>query len=174
MPCLCFTPLLIPAASFIYINMKATALSIPHFLEERPGVPLFLHQVAAGWPSPAEDYIEGTLDLHKYAVRNEAATFFFRASGPSMQGAGIFDGDILVVDRSREATSGKVVIAAVEGELTVKRLLRERGERGEYGEGGKGGRVLLVPENPEFLPLDITHQEDAYIWGVVTYVLHAL
>ena len=163
-----------PLILFISINMKATALSIPHFLEERPGVPLFLHQVAAGWPSPAEDYIEGTLDLHKYAVRNEAATFFFRASGPSMQGAGIFNGDILVVDRSREATSGKVVIAAVEGELTVKRLLRERGDRSEQGEKGKGGRVLLVPENPEFLPLDITHQEDTYIWGVVTYVLHAL
>lgn len=145
--------------------MKTTALIIPHSFEERSGVPLFLHQVAAGWPSPAEDYIEASLDLHKYAVRNETATFFFRASGPSMQGAGIFDGDILVVDRSKEASSGKVVIAAVEGELTVKRLLRER---------GKGGRVLLVPENPEFLPIDITHQEDTYIWGVVTYVLHAL
>ena len=69
-------PLLISVTSFVYINMNATALSIPHSLDERPGVPLFLHQVVAGWPFPAEDYIEGTLDLRRFAVWNRALSFF--------------------------------------------------------------------------------------------------
>ena len=130
--------------------------------EEREGAPVFLCPVPAGWPSPADDYIEDTLDLHKFAVRNEPATFFFHASGDSMIGAGIHDGDILVVDRSITAVPGKVVIAAVDGELTVKRLVR------------KGKHLLLMPENPDYTPIDITLHEDAGIWGVVTYVLHSL
>ena len=130
--------------------------------ECRTGAPLLLCPVPAGWPSPAEDYIEDTLDLHKYAVRNGAATFFLRASGDSMIGAGIHDGDILVVDRSLSPTSGKVVIAAVDGELTVKRLLK------------KGMRLLLVPENTDYDTIDITAHESTTIWGVVTFALHSL
>lgn len=130
--------------------------------EKRVGAPVFLCPVPAGWPSPAEDYVEENLDLHRHVVRNEPATFFFHASGDSMLGAGIHDGDILVVDRSLQAVSGKVVIAAVDGELTVKRLVK------------KGETLLLVPENPDYQPIDITRHEETYIWGVVTYVLHAL
>lgn len=129
---------------------------------ERGGIPLFLCPVVAGWPSPAEDYVEDTLDLHKFAVRNEPATFFLHASGDSMLGAGIHDGDILVVDRSITAVPGKVVIAAVDGELTVKRLVK------------KGGSLLLMPENPDYAPIDISRHEETHIWGVVTYVLHSL
>lgn len=129
---------------------------------DRAGIPIFLCPVAAGWPSPAEDYIEDTLDLHKYVVRNEPATFFLHASGDSMIGAGIHDGDILVVDRSITAVPGKVVIAAVDGELTVKRLVKKR------------NRLLLMPENPNYTPIDITRHEDTCIWGVVTHVLHPL
>jgi SOS-response transcriptional repressors (RecA-mediated autopeptidases) len=128
----------------------------------REGAPLFLCPIPAGWPSPAEDYVEDTLDLHKFAVRNEAATFFLRASGDSMTGAGIHDGDILVVDRSISPVSGKVVIIAIDGELTVKRLVK------------KGKRLLLIPENPSYDPIDITHHEDTRIWGVVTHALHSL
>ena len=129
---------------------------------ERPAPPLYLCPVAAGWPSPAEDYTEGTLDLHKYLVKNNPATFFVRAAGDSMLGAGIHDGDLLVVDRSVEPTPGKVVIAALEGELTVKRLVK------------RGRHVLLAPENPAFTEIDVTGKEDAHIWGVVTYVIHDL
>lgn len=129
---------------------------------DREAIPIFLCPVAAGWPSPAEDYIEDTLDLHKFAVRNQPATFFLHASGDSMLGAGIHDGDILVVDRSITANPGKVVIAAIDGELTVKRLVK------------KGKKLLLMPENPDYPPIDITSHEDTCIWGVVTYVLHAL
>lgn len=132
------------------------------FTPERMGPPLFLAPVEAGFPSPAEDYLDRRLDLHQHLVRNEAATFFLRAHGESMLGAGIHDGDLLVVDRSLEAGHRKVVIAALDGELTVKRLLRS------------GGRVLLAPENPRFEPIDITERECVYIWGVVTYVIHKL
>ncbi|MDL2316649.1 translesion error-prone DNA polymerase V autoproteolytic subunit [Desulfovibrio sp. OttesenSCG-928-A18] len=129
---------------------------------EREGIPVYLCPVAAGWPSPAEDYIEDTLDLHKFAVRNEPSTFFLHATGNSMIGAGIHEGDILVVDRSINAVPGKVVIAAVDGELTVKRLVK------------KGKKLLLMPENPDYPPIDISKHEDTCIWGVVTYVLHSL
>ena len=129
-------------------------------LEEREGLPLYLSPVQAGFPSPADDYMEEKLDLHKHLVKNESATFFLRASGNSMEGAGIFDGDLLVVDRSIEATHNRIVIAALDGELTVKRLIRQR------------GKVYLAPENPEYPKFDITNREYVHIWGVVTYVVH--
>ena len=128
----------------------------------RVGLPLYLTPVEAGFPSPAEDYLDRKLDLHQHLVRNEAATFFLRAHGESMIGAGIHDGDLLIVDRSVDAGHRKVVIAALDGELTVKRLLRRE------------GRVYLAPENPQFDPIDITESEFVHIWGVVTYVVHKL
>ncbi len=129
-------------------------------LEERDGSPLYLAVVSAGFPSPADDYIDQQLDLHRHLVQNPAATFFLRAQGESMLGAGIHDGDLLVVDRSLEAVHNRVVIAAVDGELTVKRLVRQK------------GRVLLMPENAAYQPLDITEREHIFIWGVVSYVIH--
>jgi DNA polymerase V len=129
---------------------------------DRPGQPLYFFPVAAGFPSPAEDYIQEELDLHKLVVRNQAATFFLRVSGDSMLGAGIHDGDLLVVDRSRNPESGKIVIAAWDGELTVKRLeIRNR-------------RIFLIPDNPDYPEFEVTDKEDAVIWGVVTFVVHKL
>jgi DNA polymerase V len=128
----------------------------------REALPLYLSPVAAGFPSPAEDYLDRKLDLHSHLVKNHAATFFLRASGDSMIKAGIMDDDLLVVDRSITPGNGSVVIAVVEGELTVKYLSR------------KNGRVLLVPANDEYPEFDITEQEDAVIWGVVTYAIHKL
>ena len=92
----------------------------------REGLPLYLSPVKAGFPSPADDFIDRKLDLHEYLVHNEAATFFLRAQGDSMTGAGIHDGDLLIVDRSIEAAHDKIVIAALDGELTVKRLQRTK------------------------------------------------
>ena len=120
--------------------------------------PFFGHGVAAGFPSPAEDYVEDYLDLHKLMVKNPTATFFLKVKGSSMVEAGIFDGDLLVVDRSLPAVSGRIVVAALDGELTVKRLKI------------KGTRVYLAPENPSYPVTEITDREDAVIWGVVTYV----
>lgn len=124
--------------------------------------PLFSDKVAAGFPSPATDYKEGKLDLNEKLVRNPAATFFVRVSGDSMTGAGIHDGDLLVVDRSLEPRDKKVVIAVINGELTVKRIRI------------KNKKVTLLPENENYPNLEITEDMDFEIWGVVTNVIHKL
>lgn len=124
--------------------------------------PVYGAKVQAGFPSPADDHVMTGLDIRQYLVKHPAATFFVRVSGDSMIGAGIHDGDLLVVDKSLEPVHGRVVIAAVEGDLTVKRLVQEK------------GKVLLMPENADFSPLDITANEDVTIWGVVTNVIHAV
>ncbi|WP_347710073.1 translesion error-prone DNA polymerase V autoproteolytic subunit [Thiomicrorhabdus sp. ZW0627] len=119
-------------------------------------LPLFSHKVVAGFPSPADDYIETTLDLNEKLVRNKEATFLLVVEGDSMQKAGIQDGDILVVDRSIEPTDGKIVIAALDGELTVKRL------------SVKSTGTWLVPENDNYPPIPVREEADMVIWGVVT------
>lgn len=123
-------------------------------------LPLYSSKVQAGFPSPADDYIEAHLDLNSHLIKHPAATFFVIASGDSMTGAGIRSGDMLIVDKSLEASHGKIVIAALDGELTVKRLSKRE------------GRVQLLPENPHFQPIDITDEQDLVIWGVVTHVIH--
>lgn len=124
--------------------------------------PLPLVHAPAGFPSPAEDYIDQRLDLHEHVVKNAAASYFIRVSGDSMRGAGIDSGDLLVVDRSIEPRPGHVVVAAVGGELTVKRLKR------------LGGGLALAPENPDFAPIPITREREVDIWGVATFVIHKL
>ncbi|MDR1049774.1 MAG: translesion error-prone DNA polymerase V autoproteolytic subunit [Deltaproteobacteria bacterium] len=124
------------------------------------GSPLFLEKISAGFPSPAEGYVQDFLDLQRLVVKNPAATFFLRVAGDSMTEADIHDGDLLVVDRSKPAVSGKIVIASLDGELTVKRLK------------AKNKRLFLVPENPGYPETDITEREDTVVWGVVTYVVH--
>ena len=123
---------------------------------------LFNSKVAAGFPSPADDYIEKTLDLNELLVQKPAATFFVRVEGESMLGAGIHPNDILVVDRSIEPVPGKIVICALNGELTVKRLERE------------DEQWKLKAENPEYPDIPINEEFDMVIWGVVTNVIHAV
>ena len=134
---------------------------IKAFLENgKIELPLYSNSVSAGFPSPADDYIECKLDLNDYLIQHPAATFFVRASGDSMKDAGIQSGDMLIVDRSLEAINGKIVIAAINSELTVKRLSRI------------GDRVQLMPANKNYQPIDITEEQDIVIWGVVTHVIH--
>ena len=130
--------------------------------ESSQTTPLYLERISAGFPSPADDYIETALDLNTYLVRNPAATFMVKVSGDSMTGAGINDGDILVVDRSGEPASGKIVVAVLDGELTVKRLVR------------KDGRIFLAPENPRYRPIAVAAEQDLHIWGVVSGVVRML
>lgn len=125
-------------------------------------LPQFSSRVSAGFPSPADDHVEQRLDLNQHLIQHPAATFFVRVQGESMLGAGIHDGDLLVVDRALTPADGKVVVAALNGELTVKRL-RQRAEG-----------TWLEPENPAFVPLQLTEALDCIIWGVVTNVIHAL
>lgn len=124
--------------------------------------PLFLSKIPAGFPSPADDYIEGTLDLNQHLIKHKAATFFVRVSGDSMLGAGIHDGDLLIVDRSLEPKDKSVVVAVVNGEFTVKRIQKQKGE------------IWLMPENEKYQPMEMKEGSELDVWGVVTNVIHAL
>ncbi|MFC1650478.1 LexA family protein [Candidatus Latescibacterota bacterium] len=126
------------------------------------GVPLFMVSVSAGFPSPAEDYLDSKLDLNEYLIKHRAATFFLRAAGDSMTDAGIHSGDILIVDRSLDPVDNNVVIAVLDGELTVKRIRKSAGE------------LLLMPENKNYKPVRVTEEMNVEIWGVVTNVIHSL
>jgi DNA polymerase V len=131
-------------------------------LSTRYALPVFLGRLAAGFPSPADDYIEGRLDLNRHLIKHPAATFFVRVSGDSMIDAGIHSGDLLVVDRSLDAVDGNVIVAALDGELTVKRL-------------SKRGEILsLLPANRDYQPIEILTQQTFEIFGVVTNVIHSL
>jgi DNA polymerase V len=123
-------------------------------------LPLFTGKVAAGFPSPADDYIERSLDLNELLVQKPAATFFARAQGESMLGAGIHPNDVLVIDRSLEPVAGKIVVCALNGELVVKRLKRRKGQ------------WILASENPLYPDIRIQEELDMVIWGVVTNVIH--
>ena len=129
---------------------------------ESRSVPLFSQSVRAGFPSPAADYVEGGLDFNELLINDTATTFVVRAEGESMLGAGIFPGDFLVVDRSLVARTGDIVIAALDGEFTVKRLKRDE------------GHFVLAPENPAYPVVRVDEASELSIWGVVTYVLHGL
>lgn len=125
-------------------------------------LPLFASPISAGFPSPADDYIERRLDLNRRLIRDCAATFIVRAEGESMIGAGIFSGDLLIVDRGLTANNGDIVVAVVDGEFLVKRLEK------------KGERVFLVAENPKFPKIELHEQREAELWGVVSYSIHKL
>ncbi|MCY4045230.1 MAG: translesion error-prone DNA polymerase V autoproteolytic subunit [Cellvibrionales bacterium] len=128
--------------------------------DKSPFQPLFASRVSAGFPSPADDYVEGGIDLHRHLVKNPAATFFAKASGDSMQLKGIYDGDLLVVDRSLSAKTGDVVIAAIDGELVCKILdLSNR---------------QLVPANPSYPPITLCDEAECLIEGVVTHAIRYL
>jgi DNA polymerase V len=119
-------------------------------------LPLMAWQVKAGFPSPADDYLENRIDLNQHLIRHPAATFLVRVSGDSMTGAGIQHGDLLIVDRAAEVTSGCIVVARVHDEFTLKRVRKE------------GSRLFLVPENPRYPTLEITEGSDFEVWGRVT------
>jgi DNA polymerase V len=125
-------------------------------------LPLFLSRISAGFPSPADDYMEGKLSLDEHFVQRPEATFFLRVQGDSMIGAGVHNGDLLIVDKSLKAQHNSIVIAEIHGELTVKRLHHQ------------GNVVLLLAENPAYRPIAITEESQLVIWGVVTNVVHNL
>jgi DNA polymerase V len=118
--------------------------------------------IKAGFPSPAADFDESKISLDNVLVKNKEATFYAKASGNSMTGAGIDDGDILVVDRSLEPQNNKIAICFIDGEFTVKRIKSENEE------------VYLMPENKNYKPIKISEENDLIIWGIVTYVIKSL
>lgn len=148
--------------AWLVTHKRQTCLAdVEPIFSEQP-LPLFATKIPAGFPSPADDYIETRLDLNRHLIKHPAASFFVRVQGDSMIGAGIYPNDLLVVDRSLEPIDGKVVIAVVDGELTVKRLkIRSQA-------------LVLAPENDKYPEIIIGEANDFRIWGVVTNVIHAL
>jgi DNA polymerase V len=118
--------------------------------------------ISAGFPSPAEDFKETRINLHKELVKHPDATFFARVSGNSMINAGLDDGDLLVIDRSLEPTHNKIAVCFIDGEFTVKRLKIKK------------NTITLMPENPQYKPIIVTKETYFLIWGVVTYVIKAV
>ena len=128
----------------------------------RLALPLAGERVAAGFPSPADDYVEVGIDLNEQLIRHPTSTFFLRVSGESMLGAGIHHGDLLVVDRSLDPRPGRVVVAVLDGEFTLKRLVQHQ------------GRLRLEAANPAYPPLELHRCGDVQIWGVAIHVIHQL
>lgn len=122
-------------------------------------LPFFITPVSAGFPSPADDFLDTQLDLNEYLIRHPAATFCVRAKGDSMTGAGIFPGSVLIVDRALTPRNDSIVLAVVNGEFTVKRIRREQGS------------YVLYPENSSYPPIHITPGMDFSVWGVVLHVI---
>lgn len=119
-------------------------------------LPLFAHPVPAGFPSPADDYLERRLSLDEHLIPNKDSTFFVRASGNSMVGAGIFDGDLMVVDKGLDARIGDIVVAVVDGEFTVKYLAE------------RNGKAYLKSANQRYPDIEIKDGQELVVWGVVT------
>ncbi len=124
--------------------------------------PLYASAVSAGSPSPADDCIETALDLNEYFIKHPTATFFVRVTGDSMIKANIYDRDVLIVDRSLTPKQNDIVIAVLNGELTVKRLKIE------------SDVIYLLPENPDYPPIKVTQSMSFTVWGVVTTVIHSV
>ena len=123
-------------------------------------IPLFEGSVSAGFPSPADDYMDMDLDLHDHLVQNPSSTFCVKAIGESMKDAGIESGDVMIVDRSLEPKNRSIVLAVINGEFTVKRVNLSDNE------------LYLMPENNSFTPIKITLEMDFQIWGIVTFIIH--
>ncbi len=144
--------------SGVFMSMQFIGVSE---VRSRLELPLFVSKVSAGFPSPAQDYVEQTLDLNELCIKRPAATFFVRVDGDSMMDAGIFSNDILIVDRSVKPAHGDVVVAQVNGEFTVKELcLRPT--------------LMLVPRNKSFEPISFADDSELQIFGVVTNVLRQM
>jgi len=124
-------------------------------------IPLY-DSVAAGFPSPAEDHMESSLDLNQHLIKHPSATFYVYARGDSMVLAGISDGDMLIVDRSLEATNDSIVVAVINGEFTVKSISKVN------------GHLYLMPHNTSYDPIKVTEEMDFEIWGVVTHSIHSM
>lgn len=136
-------------------------MKIGHILQKLPlKIPCFSSHVPAGFPSPADDYLDSPIDLNEEIIKNSAATFFVKSCGDSMKGAGIFDGDLIVIDRSITATHGMIILAIVDGEFTIKRLSK------------RINGIFLLPENPNYRPIAIKEGMDFEVWGVVTHTIH--
>ena len=141
-------------------NTELVFYTVP--LKPGTAIPFAEEQVSAGFPSPSDNYLQGELDLNSLLINNPPATFFVRANGDSMTDAGINTGDILIVDKSLEPVNKDIVIAILDGEFTLKRLIIKK----DY--------IILQPENKNYAPIKIDNERNLEIWGVVTNIIHTV
>ncbi len=125
-------------------------------------LPVVSENISAGFPSPAMDFIDLTIDLNKYAIKNRDATFFGRVKGKSMKDIGIHDGDLLVIDKSIPPVNNQIAVCYLDGEFTIKRIAIENGS------------FWLVPANKDYQALEIQEHNDFQVWGVVTFVIKSM
>lgn len=125
-------------------------------------LPYVVNGISAGFPSPADDFLDINIDLNKYLIKNPSTTFYGRVRGDSMKDAGIHDGDLLIIDKSLEPTNNKIAVCFIDGEFTVKRISIEKDV------------VWLIAENKNYEPIKVTKDNDLVIWGIVTTVIKQL
>jgi DNA polymerase V len=142
-------------------NKATLQFFIPEIAEEL-NLPLVDAFISAGFPSPAEDYLEGKLDLNKLLIKNPSSTFFARVRGSSMIDIGIHDSDILIIDKSLEPKHNSVLICFIDGEFTVKKVQKIDGD------------MYLIPQSKDFAPIKVEKGSDFRLWGVVTHCIHKL
>lgn len=122
-------------------------------------IPLMANEISAGFPSPALDFIDQSIDFNRHLIKHPAATFCGRVKGVSLKNAGIDNGDLLIIDRSLEPINGKIAVCYIDGEFTAKRIKIAKNE------------VWLMPENEDYQPIKVTEENNFLIWGIVTYVI---
>jgi DNA polymerase V len=127
--------------------------------ETELALPYVDNGISAGFPSPALDFVDLSIDLNRHLIKNPSATFYGRVKGDSLKNAGIFNGDLLVIDRSLEPTNGKIAVCYIDGEFTAKRVQISKNE------------ILLIPENEDYEPIRVTEENNFLIWGIVTHVI---
>jgi DNA polymerase V len=142
--------------------IKKNLLLFNYKILKTDGQLLINQGISAGFPSPADDFKEIRISLDKELVKNNNATFYARADGDSMIGAGINNKDLLVIDRSLNPENGKIAVCMIDGEFTVKRIKKEK------------HKLFLMPENINYKPIEISEENDLVIWGIVTYVIKAV
>ncbi|WP_417872495.1 LexA family protein [Xanthomarina gelatinilytica] len=125
-------------------------------------LPYVVNGISAGFPSPADDFLDINIDLNKHLIKNPSTTFYGRVRGDSMKDAGIHDGDLLIIDKSLEPTNNKIAVCFIDGEFTVKRIRIEKDV------------VWLIAENKNYEPIKVTQDNDLVIWGIVTTVIKQL
>ena len=140
---------------------KSIHFFLPDF-DNLTELPFIEAGIKAGFPSPAADFDEAKISLDNVLVKNREATFYAKASGTSMIGAGIDDGDIMVIDRSLEPLNNKIAVCFIDGEFTVKRIQIEK------------DFIYLMPENKNYQPIKVTDENELIIWGIVTYVIKSM
>lgn len=146
--------------------MTALKLHTSHFIDIFSAetdtaleLPYVNQGISAGFPSPALDFIDLTIDLNRHLIKHPSATFYGRVKGESLKNAGINNGDLLIIDRSLEPVNGKIAVCYIDGEFTAKRIQISKDE------------ILLIPENENYQPIRVTKENDFLIWGIVTHVI---